>query len=188
MPLDIGVGLLLGIVLSVLSGMNYELCLALGVVACLLPDLDFIWPLLRGKYSYKKAHRDGLHYPILFLPVVGAIGLLINPYVAATFVVGAFIHFLHDSIGIGWGVKWLFPFKNVSYAFLYRARLVAEKNMPKKLFYSWTDAQRNSEMAKYADPHWIKHIYFQFHIYGIIEYFVLVLGIVLSIMHYQAQF
>ncbi len=185
MPLDIGIGLVLGVLLNSVSGINYQLCLIVGVVACLLPDLDFVWQLIVGKYSYKKSHRDGLHYPIIFTPLVGLIGLLINPYVGAAFATGALLHFFHDSIGIGWGVKWLFPFRSTSYAFLYRAQLVAENEMPKRLFFRWTDEQRDKEMAKYADPHWIKHIYFSAHIYGLVEYFVLIAGILFAVAQWN---
>jgi hypothetical protein len=185
MPLDIGVGLLLGIVMHGVSGLNYYDCLLLGTVACLLPDLDFVWPVLRGKYSYKKVHRDGLHYPLIFIPGVGLAGALLNPYVGLTFALGAFIHFAHDSQGIGWGVKWLFPFRNISYAFLYRAKLSADKGMPQKPYYHWTDEERAASMAKYADPHWITQIYFRPNLYGAIEYTVLAIGIIASLIYRQ---
>jgi len=183
MPLDVGVGLILGVFLNMLSGFNYPLCLLIGVVACLLPDLDFIWQVLSGKYSSTSVHRDGLHYPLLFTPAVGILGLLINPYIGAVFAAGAFIHFVHDSIGLGWGVKWLFPFKNVSYAFLCRAGLPTEKDMLRKLFYHWTDQERDEGLAKYADPQWIQHIYFRFNIFGAVEYLVLAIGAIVAVVY-----
>jgi hypothetical protein len=183
MPLDVGLGLLLGILLNIISGFNYHLCLLIGVIACLLPDLDFVWPVITGKYSYKKPHRDGLHYPLIFIPVVGLAGLLIDPSIGIIFALGAFLHFIHDSIGIGWGVKWFFPFSKTSYSFLYRPKLAASRDMPQKLFYHWTDKERAESLAKYADPHWIKQIYFRPNIYGAIEYAVLIVGIVVSILY-----
>lgn len=180
MPLDIGIGLILGVLLSSLSGISYTTSLVIGVIACLLPDLDFIWPNIRGSYSYKKSHRDGLHYPLLFIPIVAVLGSVVDPYIGLALGIGSLLHFVHDSIGVGWGVKWLFPIDNKSYAFLYRAGLEAEKGMPKKLVYVWTDEQRDKDMNKYADPKWIKHIYLQPHPYGIFEYIVLVVGVIVA--------
>lgn len=177
MPLDIGFGLLVGILLHVLSGFNYLLCLAIGVLACLLPDLDYVWRALVSRKPPTSTHRDGLHYPLLFIPIVGMIGLAVDWYICLVLMLGALIHFLHDSIGVGWGVKWLFPFKKKSYMFLYRAGLPTNKEMPKKLLYSWTDKERDKAMHTYGDKNWIKHIYYNFHIFGIIEYAVLILGV-----------
>lgn len=65
MPLDGGVGLLLGVLLSSLTSYNYGLCLALGVSAALIPDLDYLWKALQTKRLPHSEHRDGLHYPII---------------------------------------------------------------------------------------------------------------------------
>lgn len=183
MPLDIGIGLLLGILLNSQTEINYELSLLLGVTAALLPDLDFVWQKVTGKYSYLSNHRDGLHYPLIFIPVVALLGYLFNPWLGAVFAIGALTHFIHDSIGLGWGIKWLFPFSNTSYLFFYKVGLPTNKYQPKKLIYAWTDSELQSESKKYADPDWIKHIYFQFHPYGITEYIVLVLGITAAIIY-----
>jgi hypothetical protein len=129
-----------------------------------------------------------LHYPLLFIPIVGLAGALINPYIGLIFALGALAHFIHDSIGIGWGVKWLFPFNNISYEFLYRAKLSAERDMPRKAFYHWTDEERTKSMTKYADPHWIQQIYFRPNLYGVIEYVVLILGVIVSLAYRAKSF
>lgn len=187
MPLDIGIGLLLGIALHSLSGLNYQLCLFIGVVSCLLPDIDFIWKLLtdkiRGKSLQTKFHRDGLHYPLLFIPIVIFIGLLFNPWVALILGVGCVTHFIHDSIGVGWGVKWLYPFSKKSYMFLYVAGVPTNKEMPRKLFYSFNDVEREKLIIEYGDPNWIKHIYLRPHIFGFIEYAVFAIGLFAAIKY-----
>jgi len=184
MPLDIGVGLLLGILLSSLSGLNYELCLVVGLLASLLPDIDFIWQYIRTRRVPDTNHRDGLHYPLLFVPIVGTLGWYMRPYIGLIFALGAFIHFMHDSIGVGFGIKWLFPFKNNSYLFLYQTGLPTNKDMPRKIMHSWNDDERRRAVKKYRDPHWIKHIYFQVHPYGIFEYLILIVGVAAAINHH----
>jgi hypothetical protein len=181
MPFDIGLGLMLGVLINTVSGIDYKISLLIGVVACLLPDLDYVYKATITKKLPHGDHRDGLHYPLIFIPAVGLIGYLINPYIGLGLALGALVHFIHDSIGVGWGVKWLYPFSKKSYAFLYRANLESEKEMPKKLFYSWSDAERNVLMKKFGDPNWIKHIYFKPHIYGIMEYTVFIIGLFVAI-------
>jgi len=183
MPLDIGVGALLGVFLSSATGLNYGLCLSLGIIASLLPDLDFIWQYAKTKAVPTTNHRDGLHYPLIVVPSVGLAGWFIRPEIGLIFALGALLHFLHDSIGIGFGVKWLFPFKKNSYLFFYHAGLPTNKHMPRKILHSWNDQERGEAIRKYRDPHWIKHIYFQIHPFGIFEYSVLAAGIVAAVLY-----
>lgn len=182
MPLDIGVGLLLGVLLNGLTTLSYGFCLSLGVLASLMPDLDFIWQYLRTKHMPETTHRDRLHYPLLAVPIAGIIGWLILPPIGLIFLLGTFLHFLHDSIGVGFGVKWLFPFKRNSYLLLYQTGLPTNKDMPRKILHSWSDAERRVVVEKYRDPDWIKHIYFQLHPFGIFEYSILVIGIFVAVI------
>lgn len=183
MPLDIGVGLLLGVLLSSLTSYNYGLCLALGVSATLLPDLDYVWKALQTKRLPHSEHRDGLHYPIIVIPVVGLLGWLINPYIGLIFALGTFSHFLHDSIGIGFGIKWLYPFKKNSYLFLFQISTPTNKDMPKQRLYSWNDSERAEVIRKYAYPDWIRFVYFKFNPFGIFEYSVLLIGVIVAVIN-----
>ncbi len=182
MPLDIGLGLLLGILLNDLTTVPYGLCLCLGIIASLLPDLDFMWKYLQAKRVPDTSHRDGLHYPLLVVPIVSVAGWLIKPEIGLIFGLGTLLHFIHDSVGIGFGVKWLYPFSKNSYQFFYHVGLPANKNMPRKMLQSWNDEERNEIHKKYADPDWIKHIYFQLHPFGIFEYLVFVIGMLAAII------
>lgn len=181
MPLDIGVGLMLGVLLHANTAYSYAACLTVGVLASLLPDVDYIWRLLFGDRSPDTSHRDMLHYPLLFTPVVGIIGLLFSNEVGLTLVAGSLAHFIHDSFGVGFGVKWLYPFNKKSYMFLFQASTPANKDMPKQLVYVWDDDQRAHMIKKYGYKHWIRYVYFRPHPFGIFEYAVLVLGIILAI-------
>lgn len=135
MPLDVGLGLILGAWLHSLTTLPYGLCLVTGVTSTLLPDLDFVWVLLHTKKAPTSSHRDGLHYPLLFVPAVGIIGWLIHPHLGTILMTGALLHFLHDSIGVGFGIKWFFPFRKNSYMFFYKAGLPTNAHMPRKILY-----------------------------------------------------
>jgi hypothetical protein len=182
MPLDIGVGLILGVLLSTFTALNYGLCLSVGVIAALLPDLDYVWKAIQTKKLPDSEHRDGLHYPILFIPFVVLVGLLLSPQIGLVFALGSLCHFLHDSVGIGFGIKWLFPFKKNSYLFLFQIKTPTNKNMPRQRFYSWNDAERAEMIRKYAYPGWIKYVYFQPNPFGLFEYAGLLLGIFVAVI------
>lgn len=183
MPLDIGAGLILGVLLSLLTTINYALCLSIGVAAALLPDLDFVFSYLRSKKVPTTEHRDGLHYPLIVIPVIGLMGLAVSPAVGAVFALGSLIHFIHDSIGIGFGIKWLYPFRKNSYLFLFQIKTPANAAMPKQKFYSWSDRERAEMIKKYAYPDWIRYVYFQLNPYGMFEYFILALGLVVTVAY-----
>ena len=148
--------------------------------SCSSYNID-LYKLIVTKKIPHSDHRDGLHYPLLFIPIVGLLGYLVDPYIGLILSFGALIHFIHDSIGVGWGIKWLYPFDSKSYMFLYRAGLPTNKSMPKKILYSWTDSERKIAMDKYGDPNWINNIYFKPHVFGVLEYLMLITGILFAI-------
>ncbi len=153
---------MLGVYLSDISSISYSWCLVIGVVSTLLPDLDFIWTYIT-KNKTDTRHRDLLHYPLIFTPIVFALGLLVSQEVAIVLALGSLAHFIHDSFGIGFGLKWLFPFRKNSYLFFFQTSTPKNIDMPKpkKWVYSWTDTQRNKMIEKYGYKDWIRHIYFR---------------------------
>lgn len=183
MPLDIGVGLLLGVLLSSLTSYSYGLCLVLGVSATLLPDLDYVCRALQTKRLPNSEHRDGMHYPLIMIPTVGLLGWFIDPYIGLVLALGTFSHFLHDSIGIGFGIKWLYPFKKNSYLFLFQIDTPTNKEMPKQRLYSWNDSERAEMIRKYAYPDWIRFVYFKFNPFGMFEYSVLLVGVIIAVIN-----
>ncbi len=117
MLLDIGVGILSSVFLSRSFGIALNpLFLGAGIVFSLLPDVDFLIAF-RKNAAKSHEHRDILHYPLLFIPIGAAILFFFNYQLAMLFIITALLHFLHDSIGLGWGIPWLYPFSKNHYAF-----------------------------------------------------------------------
>lgn len=180
---DIGIGVLLSLGLShVLSIPPSGMWVVMGVVFSLIPDLDFLFHLRKGG-STKNAHkhRDYWHYPLIFVPVGTLIIVLFSWQYALLFLFATLLHFIHDSIGIGWGVQWLYPFKTNHYAFLYhyepKGRRLARQN-----FYSWRHDEIDTLSRNHGDVDWVKNIYFRFHPYGAIEYLVFVIALVVLVL------
>lgn len=87
-------------------------------------------------------------------------------------------HLLHDSIGIGWGVRWLYPFTTDSYTFFYHVNDTAGNDRIKpRVLYRWRERDLDDLVERFGDPHWVRHIYLRLHPYSLIEWAVLILGL-----------
>lgn len=181
MFLDIGVGILVSIALA--DFWNIQLSgwlVAAGVFFALLPDADFIVHLARSGWSSKNAHRhrELFHYPLIYIPVGTAALSFFGSEWAVLFAVSSFLHFLHDSIGIGWGVQWLWPFGKDHYEFFYAYQPPDKPPLSRKLLYVWKHDQMPALVARYGDEHWIRNIYLNFHPYFIVEISVFAIGVI----------
>jgi membrane-bound metal-dependent hydrolase YbcI (DUF457 family) len=179
MLLDIGVGILSSIALSRFFGISLSVAfISAGILFALLPDIDFLASFKKSMGAKGHEHRDILHYPLLFTPIGTIILSFFNYQLAILFALTTFLHFVHDSIGIGWGVQWLYPFSRNHYAFLY------QYDSPQKLVYVWTPEEVKKLSDEYGDPDWVKNIYFKFHPYAIVELLVFILAIIVLIKSY----
>ena len=97
-----------------------------------------------------------------------------NPRFLVLFTLCSIAHFIHDSIGLGWGIQWLYPFKKNYYQFFY----TVNKNANKSLVYSYKPEELDSLAEKYGDKDWFKNIYLKFHPYSIIEFLVFLISLV----------
>lgn len=187
MPLDIAIGIFLAMGAS--RFFHQELTgtlVAAGIIFALLPDADYLAHLARGNSS-KDAHRHRnlFHLPLLFIPfgMLTAYGLFGSEW---SFLFGAasLAHFVHDSIGIGWGVQWLWPFRGDHYSFLYVYRPPHRTEyLPRKWFYVWPHRDIESLAARYGDEDWIKNIYFRFHPFALVEYAAFVVAVAALLLY-----
>jgi membrane-bound metal-dependent hydrolase YbcI (DUF457 family) len=178
MPLDIGVGILLSIFMSRLFHIPLSpIFISTGILFTLLPDLDFLVAFKKNLGAKSHEHRDVLHYPLLFVPIGTALMFLVDYRLSILFAFASFLHFLHDSIGVGWGIQWLYPFSRNHYAFLY------QYDSPQKFIYIWTPEEVVQLSSQFGDPHWIKNIYFKLHPYAIIEFAAFAFSIIMLILY-----
>lgn len=133
----------------------------IGIVCALLPDLDFLYHYFKTSEvsAYKghtRDHREGLHYPLLYIPIGGmCVWVLFGDVWAVLFILGSLSHFLHDSAGIGWGIKWLFPLTANNYKFF------CEKDgtLSKRLVVFWTPQELESIITAKGDKDWIRNLF-----------------------------
>ncbi|MDP2855554.1 MAG: metal-dependent hydrolase [bacterium] len=177
MLLDIALGVFGAITFSKIENINLSLILIIiGILFALLPDMDFIFYWMGGKKLNEQAHthRELLHSPWIFIPVGFLIILSINTPLAFLFVILAFLHFVHDSIGIGWGIQWFYPF---SHRF-YKLFSTKDGKFSKRLAVSWTPKEQKIAAEKYGDKNWIKNTYFKLTPISAIESLIFIISLI----------
>jgi len=122
MFLDIGLGVFIAIITSYFFQVDLSPTLLMfSIIFTLLPDSDFLYFYpKRHDTKYDHQHRNIIHFPLLYIPAgTLLIWSIWGNIWALSFFLASLGHFIHDSIGIGWGIKWLYPFSKNSYAFFY---------------------------------------------------------------------
>lgn len=186
MLLDIGVGILLGILFDANSD-QYGLptFLLVAVFGALAPDMDYIYHLFSGGNSQNDhRHREILHNPLFLAAGWLLFAVFASPLLAGLFTLGVLAHFVHDSIGIGWGVQWLFPLKRNHYGFFYRVHTAVHKpKPPRRLLYIWPNDQLDALQEQYGDPEWFSNTYKRWHPYAVFEIVIFIIALVALLMY-----
>jgi len=179
MLLDIGVGIALSLAISKVFAVEPTALFILGGIAfTLLPDIDAIVELLKYKHlgGYEpRIHREWIHYPLLYIPVALAVYYFWGIAWASLLFLGATAHFIHDSMGIGWGIKWLGPFSLNNY------KLFSEKNgaFSKRLLIKWVPEEFAETLKRHHNPNWFREYYLRPTFINIFEFLVFGAAIIL---------
>ena len=132
-----------------------------------IPDSDVLWPAI-SRYVYKKErinHRTWLHYPVLHIGVALVISFVSLP-IGVLYGVTTFLHFVHDTFFLGWGVVWLWPIKKTRYkCFPDRDGKITSVPLT-----TWEEKDEESLMKQYHNPDWIRDFYLRPGIVAYIEY------------------
>ncbi|MEK7078361.1 MAG: metal-dependent hydrolase [Patescibacteria group bacterium] len=182
MFLDIGVGIFVSIFLSRIFEINLSYWFITGgILFSLLPDLDvFVELAKRGKVGgqVQGHHRELTHFPLTYLPVFILVYFIFGKIWLGLFGWCVFLHFLHDSVGMGWGIKWWWPFSNKAYKFF------SEKDgsFSNNFMVSWRPQELKETIARHGDDHWLKNFYFKLHPIAVFEFSVFVLAVIVLVL------
>ena len=181
MLLDIALGIFGAIAFAKIENINLSLILIIiGVLFALLPDIDFVFYWLKGEKlnAQTHTHRQLLHAPLIFIPVGFLIILSLNTPLAFLFAILTLLHFVHDSIGIGWGIHWFYPFSRR----FYKLFSTKDGKFSKKLFVSWTPEEQKIAAEHYGDKNWIRNIYFKPTLISIVEFLIFIIALLALVL------
>ncbi len=187
MFLDFGLGILAAIISCIIFSVDLTIGLLIfSVLVAVLPDVDFLYFYpKREDTKYDHIHRNFIHYPLLYLPLGVLITFIFFGSVwAVAFFLSSLFHFIHDSIGIGWGIKWLYPFSKKNYAFFYLYSRRRKKGL-RKLIFSFDDEEQKRCVRKHGDPNWVKNIYFKGHPIAIVEFIGFIISLIILLAYVQ---
>jgi hypothetical protein len=183
MFLDLAFGIITAIIISTRYQISLAPILYFSLLFSILPDLDFvIYKVFGIKQDKGYAHRDLFHYPLLYLPIGYLLLFKFNTAIAVAFLVISTLHFLHDSIMYGRGVKWLFPFSKNSFAFIYEFSRVEKYGLWQWIFI-FNDKNLDEWDEEHGDEDWIRHIYYALHPIAIIEFGTFIMSLFLLLYH-----
>ncbi len=186
MLLDIAIGIFSAVFISwyfkTILAASFVL---IGIVFTLSPDIDYLLFLISGG-SRKEAHRhrDILHYPLFFIPVGTLILLPLGKELSFLFALTTFLHFLHDMIGLGWGIKAFWPLSNNYFALFFHYSPPGYKRLPPQPLYVWKQEEIEGLAEEYGDPAWFKNVYLRLNPILIVELIVF-LAALLTLFFYD---
>lgn len=169
--MDGSIDVSLGIVSAIIMSYSFSekvtwWILLIGVAGALSPDIDGLYFFVSKGIKNAKdlySHRAGLHYPLLYLPLIflfaGFFGWIVHPhgyiFVAAIFTLASFSHFIHDTFLHGWGIPWLYPFSKFRIVFFQHTR--PERPLPK--IFIFPIERLRAIRSEYRDPEWYEIFY-----------------------------
>lgn len=175
---DIGLGIFVALIAAKLFGTELtSQLIGMSVLLALLPDADFLVHAVAhrkvgGKYAH--THRDLFHYPLLYCMAGGLIAALFGGMWFLVFIAASLAHFVHDSMGIGWGIKWAYPFSRKTYK-LFSTK---EGDLAMGAYAAWTEKELGKVAEEKGNEHWIRDIYFRWHPIGVIEDIIFISAII----------
>lgn len=187
MFLDIGLGIISAILTSEILKIKLKVSLVIvSVIFALLPDLDSLFFLLKRKKidKYFHEHRHIFHYPLLYILVGSLLLSVVGLKWVFVFAVASFLHFTHDSFGIGWGVKWLHPFSKKNY------KLFAWPHPevyfdPSRIFVSLSDEKLKETVKKIKEENWVRKYVFSFHPLPVAEFILFLVVCVILYFYFK---
>lgn len=176
---DVGLGILSTFCVEWVSGYEFEILhYIVGLIVAFLPDLDAFGDkefLRRGVVAAHagnlRDHREGLHKPIVWF-VGAAILWIFSPIFGPIIFFGILVHFLHDSVGTGWGVQWLWPCTT-----WYKLFVTKQNHLTWKIFLmSWKQEELPGLIGRHGFSDWIEKLYLRPTIISVTEYLIFLLG------------
>lgn len=183
MFLDIGFGILWAIFVSSSFGVELTwLVVLIGIISALAPDIDMLTyalPKNSRVYAFLRGHRGLIHRPIIWVIPASLALLFFGWFWAVIFMGGVLFHFIHDTIGLGWGIKWFWPLSSRSFRFFPDK----DGKLSSTFFLSFTDDEKVELRKQYHNPNWVRDFYFTINRVSLVEYGTLLVALTLLLLY-----
>lgn len=168
----------------------------IGIPLAMSPDLDALSELWRrGRVSSSANnlhdHREGLHFPILFILIGVSIFYFASNFWGALFLLATTLHFINDLYGTGWGIKLFWPLINHNFKFASRrvnrgksllketgdweSLLPAERRW--RLVVVWKANELTRYIRRWGVDNWIDVCYLRLTWISVVEYSIFALSL-----------
>jgi hypothetical protein len=180
MHADIGIGIILSIILTNLFGVELNAYYVIGgILFALLPDIDMVIFVVPGLKKVFKGHRELTHVPLVYLPIVVIVLFIAGSLWAGLFMCGIVLHLLHDTLWLGRGIKWLWPFSDRSFKsfpdkgeHITRVPWISWKTEQEEFDWRWSEGHGTRK-------HWIPLFYFRPTVVSISEAAIFILSLII---------
>jgi len=176
MIVDIAAGILISVGIAHLFGASLTwLLVIIGILAALFPDLDTLTRFFPERHVIRRivgVHRGLLHRP-LFVILLSCLAFFAGPLIGTIVVCGVIYHLVHDTFFLGWGIKWLWPFSELSISIFHDRR---GSFVPYALVWQPEDDARIK--AEYSTDDWVQTFYFRPTLISLTEYPGLVIALI----------
>jgi hypothetical protein len=151
-----------------------------GVLFALLPDIDFLLTRIAPIRKVIGEHRSATHFPLLHLVVAAIMYILFGKLLATLYFLCTFYHLVHDTLFLGWGIKWLWPYSSKSLSIFHDKGGVITSEV---LIWGPEDDRRIRN--EYASPNWIHDFYLRPGIIAFCEYGIFLAGLAALLYLYR---
>ncbi len=179
---DIGLGILAALGIERAFDLPFSwLHMVIGIAFAFILDADILFDKDVWSDGYPSAHADSpydhrelLHKPSIWL-LIFCVAVFFIPLEFVLIAGSAtFLHFVHDSMGTGFGIMWLWPFSTDNYKFF------AAKDDPltiRSFMTSWSREELPEVIRRHGVKEWIPLLYFRLTWVSGVEYAIFTLGI-----------
>lgn len=160
--------------------------LAVGLIFAYAPDADWFLDkhflktgLVAAYAAHPYDHREGLHKPLLWALAISGWGVIAPGPAPIIALVAVMCHFLHDTVGTGWGIPWLWPLTKRRFKFFAKK----DPGAPQASFLvSWSHDELQQSITNHGRANWKQYYYHSWTRVAIGETALMVVGLIVGVV------
>jgi hypothetical protein len=174
---DIGIGMVTAVLLANFFSLDLNShWVVFAITFSLLPDVDMVAYGVRKFFSHKHIynHRSLTHYPAFYLPLTVAVYFFFGLPYSILFLLCVYLHLIHDTFWLGWGISWLWPLSTRKFKFFPDK----DGKISSQILLTWNREDEEELFKKYHNPNWVRDFYCRPNIIAYVEYSVFIIALI----------